>query len=404
MKRSRLLYACLFIAALIYIYFNGGKIPYMFFYTILVSPFISFVYTLFIYLRFKYGQELDKKFVTKGDKVNFIFSINNEDFFIYPYVRMTFYGAQTIFENQFQVKSFSLKPFSGKNYSFELQCNYRGTYEIGISSVEFEDFIGLFKLRYKVFEPRSVTVYPKIVHLEKFLLITDFMSEAQSILNTGDEDMATISDVRKYEYGDSLKRIHWKLSAKTQEIMVKKFESTSETNTIMLLDLHKNPYSTEENIMLEDKLIESVVAVLYYCLRKWIPVNLVYFSEKLMSIQAKNHLMFNQIFEVLAKVKFKEYIPVKDLLEIYINSALNKTNVLIFTSNLDYELYSSIYKGCNAGYDLSLIYTSPEKFTGTKNAEVENILASLPEIGVNSYTLNIDDDTKQILERRVSGR
>lgn len=401
MKRSRILYACLFAAALINAYFNGGKIPYMFLYTIMVLPLVSFAYILVICMRFKYGQDLDKNFVTKGDKVNFIFSINNEDFFIYPYVRVTFYGAQTIFENQFQVKSFSLKPFSGKNYFFELQCNYRGKYEIGISSVEFEDLLGLFKLRYNVFEPRSVTVYPRIVYLDSFALKTDFMSESQSLMNTSDEDMTTISDVRKYQFGDSLKRIHWKLSAKTQEIMVKKFQNTSETNTMMFLDLHVNPYSPEENIMLEDKLIESVVALLYYCLQKWIPVNLVYYNEKLVSIQAKNHLMFNHIFEMLAKVKFNEFVPVKDLLEIYMNSALEKTNILIFTSNLDYELYNSIYKGCNAGYGISLVYTSPEKITGMKNPEVENILSSLPEIGVSSYRLNIDDNTKQVLERRV---
>ncbi|MGI6669311.1 MAG: hypothetical protein ACOX4M_08000 [Acetivibrionales bacterium] len=94
-------------------------------------------------MRFKYGQELDKKFVTKGDKVNFIFSINNEDFFIYPYMAVSFYGAKTIFENQFQVRKFSLHPFSSRNYAFELQCNYRGSYEIGINSIEIEDFFGL---------------------------------------------------------------------------------------------------------------------------------------------------------------------------------------------------------------------------------------------------------------------
>ena len=227
------------------------------------------------------------------------------------------------------------------------------------------------------------------------------MSESHSIMNTNDEDMTTISDVRKYQYGDSLKRIHWKLSAKTQEFMVKKFQNTSETNTIMLLDLHTNPYGVEENIMLEDKLIESTVAVLYYCLQKWIPVNLVYYKDKLINIQAKNHLMFTHLFEILAKVRFNEYVPVKDLLEIYISSALEKTNILIFTSNLDYELYNSLYKGCNAGYGISLVYTSPEKITGIKNPDVENILSSLPEIGVSSYRLNIDDSTKQILERRV---
>jgi hypothetical protein len=72
----------------------------------------------------QYGQELDKKFVTKGDRINFIFSINNEDFFIYPYIKVSFYGSQTIFENQVHVENFSLTPFSGRNYSFELKCNY----------------------------------------------------------------------------------------------------------------------------------------------------------------------------------------------------------------------------------------------------------------------------------------
>lgn len=398
MKQSRLIYLGLFIAALVFTYFYGGKIPYMLLYTILMLPVVSLVYTVVIYLRFKFGQDLDKKFVTKGDKVNFIFSINNEDFFIYPYIKVSFYGAKTIFENQFQVKNFSLKPFSGKNYAFELQCNYRGNYEIGINSIELEDFFGLFRFTYNVFEPKYVTVYPRIVYLEKFFLKTDYMSESHSILNSRDEDMSTISDVRKYAYGDSMKRIHWKLSAKAQNILVKKFESTSETNTLMLLDLQRNNYSSGENIVIEDKLIETIVAVLYYCLFKWIPVNLVYFSDKLNNIQAKNHLMFNEIFELLAKVKFNESVPVRDLIEIYTNSALKKTNIVIFTSNLDYDLYNQIYKTSNSGYDVSLIYTSPEKATGITNPEADNILKSLPEIGVNSFKINIDDNIKEILE------
>lgn len=398
MKQSRILYFCLLAASLIFAYFNGGKIPYMFLYTLIMLPIISLAYTLVIYLRFKYGQELDKKFVSKGDKVNFIFSINNEDFFIYPYIKVSFYGAKTIFENQFQVKNFSLQPFTGKNYAFELQCNYRGNYEIGINSIELEDFFGLFRFRYNIFEPKYVTVYPRIVYLEKFPLKTDYMSESHSMLNTRDEDMSTVSDVRKYAYGDSMKRIHWKLTAKTQEILVKKFQSTSETNTLMLVDLHENPYTSGENIVLEDKLIESVVAVLHYCLYKWIPVNLVCYSDTLIDIHAKNHLMFNEIFEQLAKVKFSESIPVKDLLGIYTNNVLKKTNILIFTSNLDYDLYNQIYKTINTGYDVSLIYTSAEDLVGVPNAEADNILSSLPEIGVNSYKININDNIKEILE------
>jgi hypothetical protein len=400
MRKSRILFICLFMSALTFSYFHGGKMPYMLLYTVLILPLASFSYSLLIYLRFKYGQELDKKFVTKGDKVNFIFSINNEDFLIYPYMAVSFYGAKTIFENQFQVRKFSLLPFSSRNYAFELQCNYRGNYEIGISSIEIEDFFGLFKFRYNVFEPKQVTVYPRIIYLDKFRLKTDFMSETHSILNSRDEDMTTVSDVRKYEYGDGLKRVHWKLTAKTGEIMVKKFQSTSQTNVLMLLDLQKNPYSFAENIVLEDSVIESAVAVLYYCLNKWIPINLVYYSEKLYHIHAKNHLVFNEIFESLTKVKFCESVPVKDLLEIYTNNILKKTNILVFTSNLDYELYDQVYKTANSGYDVGIIYTSPEKLTGVKNREVENILTYLPEIGVDVYRIDIGDDIKKVLECR----
>ncbi len=398
MKRSRILYVCLTAAALIFAYFTGGKIPYMLLYTMLLLPVVSAVYTLVIYLRFKYDQELDKRFVTKGDKVNFIFSISNEDYFIYPYLKVFFYGSNTIFENQFQVRNFSLPPLTGRNYAFELQCNYRGNYEIGISSVELEDFFGLFKFRYKVSEPKYVTVYPRIVILEKFALKTDFMSEAHSMLNSRDEDMTTVSDVRKYQYGDNLKRIHWKLTARAQELMVKKFQSTSETNTLMLLDMQKNNYAVGENLIIEDKLVEAAVAVLYYCLYKWIPVELVFFSDTLHSIQAKNHLMFNEIYETLAKVKFSDDVPVKDLLEIYTDNALQSTNVIIFTSNLGYDLYNQICKAANSGYDVSLVYVSPERITGVRDQDSENILESLPEIGVISYRIGIDDDIKEILE------
>lgn len=398
MRKSRILYLCLFLSALIFTYFNGGKIPYMMLYSIILLPIVSLAYMTVIYIRFKYGQELDKKFVTKGDKINFIFSINNEDFFIYPYIKVSFYGTQTIFENQVCEENFSLTPFSGRNFSFELKCNYRGNYEVGINSVVLEDFFGLFKFKYNIFEPKYVTVYPRIVYLEKFPLKTDFMSESHSMLNSRDEDMTTISDVRKYQYGDNLKRIHWKLTARAQELMVKKFQSTSEANTLMLLDLQKNNLTPGENIIIEDKLIEAAVAILYYCLSKWIPVSLAFFSDGMQNIHAKNHQMFNEIYEVLAKVKFSDNVPVKDLLAIYTNNALRNTSMIIFTSNLDYDLYTQLHKTLNSGYDVSLVYISPERITGIINNDTKNILDSLTEIGVNSYKIDIDDDIKEILE------
>ena len=50
-----------------------------------------------------------------------------------------------------------------------------------------------------------------------------------------------VTDIREYIPGDRLQAIHWKLTAKTDKLMVKEFESTSSHQFVVLLDLYKNP-------------------------------------------------------------------------------------------------------------------------------------------------------------------
>ncbi len=395
---NRILYAVLFLLCLIFIYFFGGKVPYMFFSVVVVLPLVSFAYILLIFLRFKFTQDTDKKFIMKGDRVNFLFSIHNEDLFFYPYMKVVFCGAETIFAQQFQSKSLSILPFKRKTFSFELECKYRGSYEIGIKSVEIEDLLGIFKLRYNVSEPKYINVYPRIIHLDRFKLDNSFISESYYSLNNQYEDMSSISDIRKYSYGDSIKKVHWKLSAKMNEIMVKNFQNTSETSAILILDLKSSKYSVEEKTIIEDKIVESIVSVIHFCLNNWIPVNLVYYKEKLVDIAAKNPLDFDEIYKVMSKISFNEKIDLKDIMDVYFNTNINKTNVILFTSNLGYELYDEIYKLRFSGYDVSLVYVSPEELTGEKNPEADSILSFLPEIDVTGYKININDDIKAVLE------
>ncbi len=399
MKKNRALYAALLIMSFIFIYFYGGKIPYTIFFIVVMLPVISFIYTLIVYVRFKFIQDIGRKIAVKGDRVSLTINITNEDIILYPYIKVNFHGAGSLFANQLASESFSLSPFKKSSFIFELECRYRGCYPVGIKSFEIEDLLGIFKLTYLFSESKDITIYPRIIHLEKFNIGSVFLSDSHAALSSGIEDMATVSSIRKYAGGDSLKRIHWKLSAKMRELYVKNYQSTTQTNAILFLDLEKSNYSFEYGTIIEDKVIECAAAIVYYCLENWLPIDFVYYNSEIVSVEAKDPGDFESIYSLLSKIKFNQSVGIKDLLQIYLSGGIKNTNIIIFTSKINYDLYNELYKINFLGYKISLIYVSPESLTGEKDSEADNIVSSLPELGVSTYRVGIEDDIKLILER-----
>lgn len=399
MVKNRILYSFLYVLSLLFIYFYGGKIPYMLFYTVFLLPFVSIGITSIAFIRFKYIQEMNKRDVVKGEEINYTFSINNEDFFLYPYIKVNFYNNDTVFANQFEPKCFSLLPFKKKSFSYKLCCKYRGDFFLGVKSIEFEDYLGIVKFTHEPVSTKNITVFPRLVKLDSLQLKTDYLSESQSLSNNQFENTMTFSDTRKYAYGDSLKKIHWKLSSKMNELLVKNFEGASQVSSVILLDLKKNSYSFEQNAVIEDMLIEASIAVMYYCLSNWMPINLIYYKKGFNDIEAKNALQFEEIYNILSSIRFDTDMNIKDVLDVYVrNNILKRTSILLFTSNLNYELYNEIYKTKLMGYEINLVYVSPECIAKPVSDEVNCILNELPEIGVMVYKIKTEGDIKNVLE------
>ncbi len=161
----------------------------------------------------------------------------------------------------------------------------------------------------------------------------------------------------------------------------------------------KNKYSFEENTILEDKVIESAIALINFCLENWISIRLIYFSNSLVTREAKNPLDFEDIYRFFSNLRFDDDVHVGDILDIYLKENLRQDNVFVITSNLDYELSDNLYKARLAGNETSLIYVSPYGLGEFSDATEKNILNSFIESGINLYKINLDDDIKTVLER-----
>lgn len=398
MIKNRILYGILLILTLVFCYFKGGIGSSLLAYPLIFLTIICLIHVLYIYSKFTYTQEIDKKFMTKGERIQFNFSTSNETSLFYPNLEVEFYGIDSILIKYFETKKMCVPAKSKKTFRYEIECKYRGCYEIGIHKVYITDFLGIFRMPYKVMEPKEVTVYPKIVVLEKLPIYPNAEEESEMIINGIKSGGGLISDVREYAYGDSMHKVHWKLSAKEQKLMVKSEDATAIAKVYVVLDLVPQGYlEIEAQTILEDKLVECAVAVLYYCLNKEIPTTFCYFQKELRIYEGKDLAYFYELYELLFKMKFQSQVPIDKVFEMIPELEVCRSYWIGITSNLNYELYDQVNRCISEDKQVILIFVNPEQVGGIVNDEKNVISEALIRLGAIYYEINIDDELNQVL-------
>jgi len=150
----------------------------------------------------------------------------------------------------FLSKAAALLWYTGVNWRQRLYCNKRGYYRLGPITVTSGDIFGFY--------PRStteplmdyVTVYPKIFPITKL--------DVPSLYPLGEvraerrifEDPTRVIGVRDYSTHDSLRHIHWKATARHQNLQVKVFEPTTTLKVALFLVIdsfqHDGAYGEED--------------------------------------------------------------------------------------------------------------------------------------------------------------
>lgn len=412
MKLNRILYLSLLIITFTFVYYYGGKVPNMFFYTVLVLPIVSYIYMLIGYFMLKYEQSLDNDLIFKGDKVTFTVNITNRSFFILPYISISFLNDKGGVIQKHKINNISLQPFSNREVSIDYIYKYRGDFKLGVSTIEVQDFLGIFKFTLKNKNPLYITVYPQIIDIDEFYLSSGYLSDNVSSIGGGQEDISTIEEINKYNYGDSLRKIHWKLTAKTNELMIREYEKIGSRSAILILDLQSNNFEVEKNAAIEDKLLETTIAILRYCIYNDAEVKLIYDSKGINAINYSNSLDFQKAYEALAKVEFNQKTSFKDIIESEVNCNIGKADIIIATFNINYILYEELNKAILLGCNITLIYIyGNEKIENNKAEDKENlskvhedneaktILASLSELGIKLYEINIEEDIQAVFKQ-----
>ena len=134
------------------------------------------------------------------------------------------------------------------------------TVEISIDKIRIKDILGLFRKDSRSDEKKKITVMPEIFPME--ISLTSGSSafpegDRYSRTKTG-EDSAEIMGIREYVPGDPVKNMHWKLSGKTDKLLVKEFGSPVVNQVGVFLDMS----SADAPVPAETDIAASVFATI----------------------------------------------------------------------------------------------------------------------------------------------
>ncbi len=399
MLLNRLLYSALFVVSFVFVYFYGGKMPFMLFYILLTLPVLSFAYAFLTYKRFNFGQELDKHMVTKGTALSYSFFLENTSPFFFPFIKIKFFSTASM-GNDVVEDTYSLPPGAVERHAVELPCRYRGRYDVGIQKIEVLDMLGLLSLSRPVPEPQYVIVYPRVIPLARFRTTASNV-EIEIAAKPGKKSNSSnvISEIREYRYGDSMKNIHWKLSSKTGKLLVKSYDGASEAGVNVFMDLSLPPLEFAKSVIFEDKLIEAAVAIINYCVSRNISVRVVYDAGSPVEKRISGNYEFNLLLKDLAEIPFQSETSMARLLGSHVSDFVNKTDLVIITGKPDGSLYERICQLAGAGYNVIPVYVSPAQLTGEEPREAGEFISGLADAGIYTYRIDINDDIKSVLEK-----
>jgi uncharacterized protein (DUF58 family) len=138
----------------------------------------------------------------------------------------------------------------------------RGRYPMESAELHVSDPFGLAESRLHLVRTDTLLVYPRVVELEGLFTDTGNAGETtQALLHrTSGYDVHSIRD---YQEGESLRRVHWRSTAKRRRLMVKELRDAPRDEAAVLLDCDRTAVAGEQPDWSFDVQVRAAASLLH---------------------------------------------------------------------------------------------------------------------------------------------
>ena len=183
--------------------------------------------------------------------------------------------------------AFSVLPLQRIRIRETMTLSCRGIYEVGLKTLMIYDVFGLFRMKLP-YERLTRQPMPHITVLPRMALPEDaVLPIMESPINSAGaaratEDTSSPDSARAYRPGDPVKRMHWKLSARQGQLMVRTYEPAAVSDALIYLDTATPALEPLEAWYASDMLTGAAVSLAARILEDGVPVRIIYLKNRRM--------------------------------------------------------------------------------------------------------------------------
>lgn len=194
----------------------------------------------------------------------------------------------------------TLPPFGKAGLSMSCVNRYRGRYCFDIKKISVFDPLRIIRLTKKgkselnaVFVPRRL----EIPDIEYFCEKDSFAERRQNSFDSRED----FSHVRDYIPGENVQLVHWKLTAKQDELMIKQFDDVFDRRALVLCGINSGE-KERDPLLCTDTVIETAVAFAKGFSECGIPVSVEFGQSAERFFRISNSAEFEEFFEIMSVV------------------------------------------------------------------------------------------------------
>ncbi|MGN0378211.1 MAG: DUF58 domain-containing protein [Butyrivibrio sp.] len=216
-------------------------------------------------------------------------------------------SKRKLLKKQVRVKmNFSCSPRQTQFFEYVLESAHCEVVAVSLKRFTTWDFLHIFGFGKKSKSSCDIVVMPDSPGAE----ITGKMSaglsngdsEIYSTVRPGN-DPTEIFGVREYEGGDKIRSIHWKLSSKAGELMVKEYGLPLTDRDYVVIDLFGEDHELRERVKLEDEMYELLYGLTAVMTARGFGFNAVYFNGQYNAVRVETQTDIENLFVDLYGIK-----------------------------------------------------------------------------------------------------